>query len=313
MSNPKSNGEQSGPQSDVPPQENNKSLEFSNTCVFDIKDLMGTIKEAQGKKDSDDSDSPSSGNLLDLFGEETKALRASDAKPQVITPILMEKLGFGADTPLGKAATTTSQLAGKNIEHPSYHNPQHITEVIIAAYWLGLREHLPNDRVAEIVVAAAAHDLGHTGKTNTFPYELESRSYEIAYVPLVEAGLDEMQVERIGRMIMSTDFMNGVPLVREAYKETRVLPRDNEDAMLCAQCMILSEADILFSCFDEYYNDMLSKLLSVEWGKSNNLTHKERIGFLSSVKFVSDASAQLGLDDRRQKIVNSLNRQTAQL
>jgi hypothetical protein len=226
---------------------------------------------------------------------------------------MMDRLGYDSSSVLGKATASISQLAGEIADQPTYHNPQHITEVILAAFSLGLREHLPKDRVGELVIAAAAHDLGHTGGVNESPYALETRSYEIAYPLMKEAGMGEQIIERIGQMILATDFANGVPVVRENYLHLKEQgePQDSEAMLQAAECLILTEADILFSCFSETYNELLSNLLSVEWKKGRNMNFDERIGFLQSVKFVSEAATQLGLEERRLEVINRLKKKSA--
>ncbi len=287
--------------------------EFSATTLIDLKGLVGTIHEAKGATDESGMDGNTGENLLDVFAAEAEKLRTSKAKPGLIMPILLQKLGCGLESELGRAALKASEMAGAGGEQPTYHNDQHVTEVILAAYCLGMREHLPVDRVVELLIAAAAHDLGHTGGINQHAYELETRSYHIIYPVLVEAGLGEERIERIGRMIVSTDFANGVPLVRVAYRECRQLPPDHEERLLAAQCVILTEADILFSCFNENYNEMLSGLLSVEWNRKEMLSVPERVGFLSSVEFVSDAAIQLGLEQRRKTLWYNLTRRTGRI
>ncbi len=291
--------------------------EFSPTCIIDLKKVVHSIHESKGKAPpvypkSSPITSPS--QLLDAIVEEAHLLRQSGAEPEMITPILMQKLNYDESTVFGRAANDISVLAGELADQPTYHNPQHITEVILAAFSLGLREHLPNDRLAELVIAAAAHDLGHTGGVNEHPYALETRSYEIGYPVMVEAGMTPEQIERIGQMILATDFMNGVPVVRENYSHLKESgeANDSEAMMLAAQCLILTEADILFSCFSETYNELLSDLLSVEWKKGRSLSFDERIGFLSSVKFISDAATQLGLEERRLEIIESLKKKSSQ-
>jgi hypothetical protein len=287
--------------------------EFSATTVIDLKGLLGTIKQAKGEGQlpatlDEDAD------LLDIFAAQAESLRESRAEPEKIMPVLLGKVGLPKDDVLWGAAIRASEIAGENQDnHPSYHSPHHVTEVILAAYCLGMREHLPKERVVELLVAAAAHDLGHTGAINKVAYELETLAYHIIHPVLVECGLSEESIERIGRMIVSTDFVNGVPMVRQAYRHYHDHPVDNEDRLLSAQCVILTEADILFSCFSEHYNDRLSKLLSVEWNRQENLSLKERIGFLSSVEFISDAAIQLGLEERRKKVWQNLTRRTGRI
>lgn len=295
------------------PKDANQQASLSATTVLDLQNLVGTIREVSGQTDKVPDEPTSEERLLDIFAEETELLRSSNAKPELMVPILMEKIGFGEGTPLGKAARITSKMAGENVQHPEYHNPQHITEVVLAAYCLGMREHLPKERLAEVLVAAASHDLGHTGGVNKVPYELETQSYQIAYPHLKEAGLSDECVERIGQMIVSTDFANGVPLVREAYQRAKGLPKDHPDRLVASQCLILVEADVLFSCFNEHYNDMLSRLLSVEWDMPQTMSFEQRIGFLSSVSFISDASRHLGLEARRKDLVTTLKTKTSQI
>ncbi|MEM6822405.1 MAG: hypothetical protein AAF558_10745 [Verrucomicrobiota bacterium] len=285
---------------------------FSPTCIIDLKKVVHSIHESKGHapdpEDSIDLSSSQPNKLLDAIVEEAHLLRQSEAKPDMIAPILMNKLGYDETTVFGKAAIDISELAGRIAHQPTYHNPQHITEVILAAFCLGLREHLSSNQTAELVIAAAAHDLGHTGGVNQTPYALETRSYEIGYPLMLEAGMQEKEIERVGQMIMSTDFANGVPIVRENYLHLKSQgdEANPETLGVAAQCLILTEADILFSCFNETYNEMLSDLLSVEWKKGRSLNFDERIGFLNSVKFVSEASSQLGLEQRRLELIRSL-------
>lgn len=291
--------------------------DFSPTCIIDLKKVVHSIHESKGSNSKSDKPqaidaAASPSQLLDAIVEEAHLLRQSGAEPEMITPILMNKLGYDENTVFGKAAYDISILAGELADQPTYHNPQHITEVILAAFSLGLREHLPNDRMAELIIAAAAHDLGHTGGINEHPYALETRSYEIAYPLMIQAGMEPEQIERVGQMILATDFMNGVPVVRENYTHLKESgePDDSEVMLLAAQCLILTEADILFSCFNETYNELLSDLLSVEWKKGRALSFDERIDFLSSVEFISDAATQLGLDERRLEIIESLKKKS---
>jgi len=287
---------------------------YTPTCIIDLEKVVHSIQESKGEASETLEANSSPSQLLDAIVEEAHLLRQSGAEPEMITPILMSKLGYGPDTVFGKAANDISKLAGELADQPTYHNPQHITEVILAAFSLGLREHLPNDRMAELIIASAAHDLGHTGGINEHPYALESRSYEIGYPVMQEAGMTSEQIERIERMILATDFANGVPLVRENYTHLKASgePADSETMMLTAQCVILTEADILFSCFSETYNKLLSDLLSVEWKKGRSLSLDERIGFLTSVKFISDAATQLRLDERREEIIQSLQKKNSE-
>jgi hypothetical protein len=85
------------------------------------------------------------------------------------------------------------------------------------------------------------------------------------------------------------------------------LAAHDPERVLAAQCLLLTEADILFSCFDKDFNEELSRLLSQEWNMPDeNLTLPQRLGFLNSVEFISDAARQLGLENRRSQLVAEL-------
>ncbi len=285
---------------------------FSPSMVIDLETAYHSLQESKGETpDIRITQKFKPAHLLDAIVEEATVLRKSKTHPEKIVPVLMEKLGYGAETVLGRAALHISEVAGGIADQPTYHNPQHITEVILASFCLGKREHLEPERLAEVIIAAAGHDLGHDGSTNQTPYSLETRSYDIAYPLMESAGMSSEAIERIGQMILATDFVHGVPIVRENYRAFKKygMHGDPEVQLLNAQCLILTEADILFSCFNESYNKMLSNLLSEEWGKGPELELGARIGFLQSVEFISEASQQLGLEQRRLELIEQLQSQ----
>ncbi|MEO0454406.1 MAG: hypothetical protein AAFY98_09760 [Verrucomicrobiota bacterium] len=279
---------------------------FSPSMVIDLNTAFDSIHESKGTKAEQTPIDAS--DLLNAIVEEANILRQSKTHPEKLIPVLMDKVGYGLDSVMGLAALRISEVAGGIADQPTYHNPQHITEVIVAAFCLGKREHLSDERLAEVMIAAAGHDLGHDGSVNKTPYSLETRSYEIAYPILETCEVPADAIERIGQMILATDFANGVPIVRQNYLHFKDQGNqaDQEAKLLNAQCLILTEADILFSCFNESYNETLSNLLSEEWNKGPALDINARIGFLKSVQFTSDASLQLGLEQRRQELIESL-------
>lgn len=288
---------------------------FSPSMVIDLETAYHSLQESKGEiPDIKSTQKINPARLLDVIVEEATLLRKSKTHPEKITPVLMEKLGYDTGTILGRAALAISEVAGGIADQPTYHNPQHITEVILAAFCLGKREHLGPERLAEVLIAAAAHDLGHDGSTNQTPYSLETRSYDIAYPLMESAGMSSEAIDRVGQMILATDFAHGVPIVRENYRTYKKygMHGDPEVQLLNAQCLILTESDILFSCFNESYNEMLSNLLSEEWGKGPELNIEARIGFLQSVEFISDASQQLGLEQRRQELIEQLRKKAGQ-
>ncbi len=283
------------------------------TCKIDLRELTQSIreldKESSGAPATEARPSPTLKSLVDSFGEEVRALRFKNAKVAEIVVSLLEKLNLSpTHAHLILAGKRIGEIVDNStIEQPSYHNQHHVAEVVMAAFILGKRERLSGVRIAEVVVAAAGHDLGHPGKNNATPFEIESLSCDLGLPILKSFQWSEGERERFRQMLMATDFVNGVPKARVAYLASQSLPPDHDDRVLAAQCLILTEADILFSCFSTEYNEELSRLLSREWNlPTENLTLKQRLGFLNSVVFLSDAAKQLGLDDRRQALVTAL-------
>lgn len=249
-------------------------------------------------------------SIVEHFVEEVQSMRSDGtAKPTFVLPFFMEKLGLRPDSPIGIAALRVSQKVEELQTTLNYHNEIHVVEVILASYVLGRRERLPVFRIGELLIAAAAHDLGHTGQSNQFDFELEANAFEISRPILEESGLHPESIERIRKMILATDYKAGAPVARSEYLATRNLAPEEDVRMTSSQMVLLTEADVLFSCFNMSYNELLSQLLSQEWKRpDSNLSLKERMDFLSSVEFVSDASRQLGLEERRKTLVAEIAR-----
>ena len=294
---------------------------MSRTCRIDLEELTKSIQEFDKQNQTALSRDPLSferpKNLVDLFGDEVRSLRFKNARVTEITVTLLEKLNLPKScSHIMRAGERIGEKVDASIHDlPSYHNQYHVAEVVMATYILAKREHLSNARIGEIVVAAAAHDLGHPGGNNTTPFEIETLSSKIAEPILRKCAWNEEHLFRFRKMLLATDFVNGVPGARNDYRKTHALPEENEERILAAQCLLLTEADVLFSCFTTEYNEELSKLLSQEWNlPTSNLTVKQRLGFLNSVTFISDAALQLGIENRRLALVADLqNALTAQV
>ena len=284
------------------------NLDMSQTCKIDLRELTESIRQLEAGKAPVAEQSQC---LVDIFGQEVRALRLKNANVSQIVVSLLQKLEISDDHNhlLSGAKSIADQVDNSPGDQPSYHNEYHVAEVVMAAFILAKRERLSNIQVAEVVVAAAAHDLWHPGTNNTVPFEIETHSFEIAAPILRESGWSELSIQHIKGMILATDFMNGVPKARENYLKTRNLPLDSDERVRATQCLLLTEADVLFSCFDSDYNEELSKLLSQEWNlPQSNLTFKQRVGFLKVCSFISDASKQLGLDARRLALIADLEK-----
>jgi hypothetical protein len=275
--------------------------------------LRGVVKDLQHLRKSNVRPvSPVDGlvgrSLIEVFGEEVRSLRSEGTQISALVALFMQKLKLPPDSPLAKAGLAVSLKVEEASNQPHYHNQFHVVEVLLASFVLGQREHLPIYRSAELVIAAAAHDLGHNGESNHYDFERETYSTQIAQPLLVQAGLTDDAIQRIGQMILATDIRAGAPTAKQNYLDTRALGPNDDARLTAAQCLLLTEADILFSCFDMTYNDLLSKMLSAEMKRSQpNLSLGERLAFLSSVQFISDSARQLGLEERRQSLVKQIS------
>lgn len=287
--------------------------EMSMTCRIDLQEVTRKIQGLDPKRATGPlprlAVPEQQVSALDSFAEETKALRFANATLLELVVGLLEGLQMPA---CFAHLVEGGRLIAENINSgpvdlPAYHNQHHVAEVVLAAYLLGKRERLSSRHTAELVVAAAAHDLWHPGAKNQVPFEIETLSCQIAEPFLRQAGWQEDEIARLRAMILATDFMNGVPPTRKRYLATRQLAAHDPERVLAAQCLLLTEADILFSCFDKDFNEELSRLLSQEWNMPDeNLTLPQRLGFLNSVEFISDAARQLGLENRRSQLVAEL-------
>jgi hypothetical protein len=282
---------------------------LSKSCQLQILDVVDRLRNISNRTEAEFSKQAAQMNPLDMWAAEVRCLREQQTRLHRIATSLMGSLNILPDSPLGKAAQMAGEYGEAQKAEPDYHNKFHVAEVVMAAHLLGLREGLDKVQTAELLLAAIAHDFCHSGGNNSFDFEQELVSVEAA-VPIFEkAGLDKTTISKISHMILATDFKVGVPPARQKYLDTRSLPEDNPERILASQALLLTEADVLFSCFDLDYNDLLSKLLAIEWKvPGTNLPMKARLGFLGYVKFISKASQDLGIDQRRLKLMDDLSK-----
>lgn len=286
--------------------------DLSKSCQIEILDVVDRLRSISGRQDADHHTVSIFNNPLDLWAAEVRCLRDLNIGLSQIVKSLMGTLNITTESAVGRAAFFASDYGETQEAQPDYHNKFHVSEVVTAAYLMGRREGLNDLQVAELLLAATTHDFCHTGVNNRYDYEREMVSVEAA-VPIFEkAGLNKTSIQNISRMILATDFKVGVPPAREIYLNTRQLPQDDPERIVATQALLLTEADVLFSCFDLDYNDFLSRLLSIEWKVPGpNLPLKARLGFLNYVKFISKSSQDLGFDQRRIQLIVRLNEELA--
>ncbi len=275
---------------------------------MDLRDLLHNVRKVQSPTVVATHQKEGGGaSLIDVIAGEMMMLRESQDRLSRIVPILVQSCGLSPDSPMGRSAVTLSQEAEKDIQHNQYHNRYHVQEVVVAAFMLGRREKIPLISLAELILAATAHDLNHQGRHNQHPFELEHLAAETACAILEREGVSEEISSKIEQMILCTDFYHGTPHAREIYVKSQSLPQQSPERILAAQCLLLTEADIMFSCFDLDYNDLLSRLLCSEMHlDEETLPIADRIRFLESTRFLSKAALQFGLEERRMHLLRTL-------
>ena len=165
-----------------------------------------------------------------------------------------------------------------------YHNNLHYKKVVLHALrMITAHNHLFKDTgnildhsaIAQLIIGACIHDLGHEGKSNIIDrkYHMamtEKKSFDLAYPYLKSTGLDDDMLSDIRVMLITTDVspfgdpISPVNQARSAYEyhfgmdssddleladELGVL---KEDDKLCLLCVMLHEADIMNSAGVDY-------------------------------------------------------------
>lgn len=190
----------------------------------------------------------------------------------------------------------------------AYHNQYHSAEAIMSAAYL-LQEEFDSETCSKVgpilLLAMMFHDVGHNGKHNTFPYELETIAYHSLsdYVERNNYLLDYWTEHLsptygdwktfkhiLKEIILGTDFVHGIKPNSLNYKT-------NNDSFHLSQLKVLAnEADTLASCILDLGYER-GERLATEWNNTNINSNENRIKFLSSVKYTSDASYLLGINE----------------
>lgn len=187
----------------------------------------------------------------------------------------------------------------------AYHNHFHSAEAVLSAAHLAALEFGDNSVYAPVLMfAMLCHDIAHTGKTNTYDYELETQAVAAmrAFIDPEMAEFWRLHLESqhgtlknllntVETIVLGTDFKNGPKLNRNNY---RLNAQNNPLHQLC---MLANEADILPSIILE------SGVPRGHWVAEETNTPavgswKGRVFFLSQLAVCeSQASKTLGLQE----------------
>lgn len=198
-----------------------------------------------------------------------------------------QTLGIDETTPAFKAALMAGIAADVDPGH-AYHNTSHFREVTCSmARLLGVNnelaasgangaELLDGNAMAKCLLAAASHDLLHSGGNNTVAgvhqrYRLEDKAIGAAIPFMQLAGLRKRDIEDVRAMIRVTDISKDATgfsphkLLREIHAEAfegaeivKPLPRPKElarlgkDHTLLLMAALMSDADLTPSAATAY-------------------------------------------------------------
>jgi hypothetical protein len=242
---------------------------------------------------------------------------------------VMAVIGIDADDPLcraGYAAIETIVAAGATVGNGhaagvtcspgaetraeagnAYHNAAHFCEVMLNSLYLGMLAPLERRERAQVAVAALLHDFQHDGGGNgARPFRLELQAAAAGDAYLADAGVGQVERERVRILILSTELSKGVPLARACHakhfcdsSQHRPGSRAGEvrppatwaqadlsplldDARLALQAVVLAESDLLSSSgLTVAHADLTQARLAQECGM--NLGARDKLEFLDRV------------------------------
>lgn len=207
---------------------------------------------------------------------------------------------------------------------PAYHSKKHMMDVcLMLSYILMQEESNQSDTLNnspwrtsstekwQLLLAAAAHDLGHPGLMNSTPYEIEQQSLDLLATLFTSTGADP---------VLSKEILEGIEpwiLATDHAQYSDLLERVSQIELKHVDClaMLLVEADLASSVLP-VRGRLLTDRLSDEWAKpypEKSIALRNQVGylnFLASLQFVSPHSAHAGISTI---LKNSLSQLRTQL
>jgi hypothetical protein len=227
---------------------------------------------------------PASGDALAALFD---IWRKDPPSTAAVVTVAAQALGIDEDAPAYKAALMAAIAADVDPGH-AYHNTSHFREVTcsmarlltvnneLAASGAKGTELLDSDSMAKCLLAAASHDLLHSGGNNTVAgvhqrYRLEDKAIGAAEPFMQLAGMKARDIEDVRVMIRVTDISKDAGgfsphnLLREIYGETfedkeiekrparpKELARLGKDDRLLVMAALMSDADLTPSAATAY-------------------------------------------------------------
>ena len=192
---------------------------------------------------------------------------------------------------------------------PAYHSKKHMMDVCLMLSYLLMQEEGAQKSVLnnspwmttltekwQLLLAAAAHDLGHPGLMNNTPYELEQQSLDLLGALLMSTGVDLVLAKQI------LDSIEPWVLATDHAQYSALLERVSKSELKHVDClaMLLVEADLASSVLP-VRGKLLTDRLSDEWARpypEKSIALRNQVGYLSflnSLKFISPHSSHAGI------------------
>ena len=185
-------------------------------------------------------------------------------------------------------------------QEPAFHSKRHMMDVcLMLSYLLKHEESKQGEPISQtwetsltekwqLLLAAAAHDLGHPGLINATPYEIEQQSLNLLKALLLGVDIDSRLIkdalETITPWILATDHGQYKALL----DRLAIHSPEHVDCL----AMLLVEADLASSVLP-IRGKLLTGRLCEEWDKpypEKSIALRNQVGYLSfltSLQFVS--------------------------
>ena len=192
---------------------------------------------------------------------------------------------------------------------PAYHSKKHMMDVCVMITYILMQDEqvlkgIPSKspwattstEKWQLLLAAAAHDLGHPGLINITPYQLEQQSLDLLGELFMRTGVDPILAKAIlgaiGPWILATDHAQYSALLERVTRSDL----NHQDCL----AMLLVEADLASSVLP-IRGKLLTDRLCDEWAKpypEKSIALRNQVGylnFLNSLQFVSPHATHAGI------------------
>lgn len=190
--------------------------------------------------------------MLEMI-EHYKTLREHSNPVELAWAMGCDHIGLAPSDPWREFGRRFAQHPDLQHSTLAYHNHFHSAEAVLSGAHLAALEFGDNSVYSPILMfAMLCHDIAHTGKTNSYDYELETQAVsamrEFINTDMQQFWTEHMQsthgtlknlLNTVETIVLGTDFKNGPKLNQSNYR------LNTHNNPLHQLCMLANEADIL--------------------------------------------------------------------